>query len=155
MASEDGPEPADLAALGKTEDQVMAELAAADAAYFDEPKAVAVRYDRTSGRFIVDLANDTTFIFPARLAQGLAGADPDLLAEVEIAPGGTCLRWEKLDNDFSIGGLLAGSFGGKTWMAHLRSELARQGGLTKTAAKSRASRENGRKGGRPRKSTSS
>jgi hypothetical protein len=118
MASEDRPEPADLAALGKTEDQVMAAMG-------------------------------------ARLAQGLAGADPDLLAEVEIAPGGTCLRWEKLDNDFSIGGLLAGSFGVKIWMAHRRSELARQGGLTKTAAKSQASRENGRKGGRPRTSTSS
>lgn len=153
MASKDRPDPADLAALGKTEAQVMAELAAADEAYLDEPKAVAARYDRTSGKFIVDLANDTTFIFPARLAQGLADADPDLLAEVEIAPGGTCLRWEKLDNDFSIGGLLAGSFGGKTWMASLRSDLARQGGRAKSPAKSQASRENGRKGGRPKNST--
>lgn len=153
MASEDRPDPAALAALGKTEEQFMQELAKADKAYQDEAKAVSARYDQESGKFIIDLANGTTFIFPASLAQGLAGADPKLLAEVEIAPGGTVLHWEKLDADFSVDGLLAGSFGGKTWMQRLRSELARQGGKAKSDAKARAARENGKKGGRPRKTT--
>jgi hypothetical protein len=116
-----------------------------------EPRAVAARYDRASGQFIINLNNGTTFIFPADLCQGLAGADPDLLAEVEITPSGAGLHWERLDNDFSIMGLMLGSFGGKTWMAKLRSEFARQAAQVKSEARARASRENGKKGGRPRK----
>lgn len=153
MASDDRPDPATLAAIGKTEAQFLQELAAADEAYANEAKAVAARYDPDSGKFIIDLANGTTFIFPAALAQGLAGADPKLLAAVEIAPGGTVLHWDELDADFSVNGLLAGSFGGKTWMARLRSELARQGGQAKSEAKARAARANGKKGGRPRKTS--
>lgn len=153
MGKDDRPDPAALAALGKTEAQFLQELAAADEAYRDEAKAVAARYDRDSGKFIIDLANGATFIFPASLAQGLAGADPELLAEVAIAPGGTVLHWETLDADFSVDGLLAGSFGGKTWMKRLRAELARQGGKATSPAKARAARENGKKGGRPRRTT--
>lgn len=153
MVNDDRPDPALLAALGKTEEQFLQELEAADQVYENEAKAVSARYDQEAGKFVIDLANGTTFIFPSSLAQGLAGADPKLLAEVEIAPGGTALHWEKLDADFSVDGLLAGCFGGKTWMKRLRSELARQGGQAKSEAKARASRENGKKGGRPRKTS--
>jgi hypothetical protein len=144
-----------LAHMGMTEAEFRAELAAADGAQRladeTEPRAVAARYDRASGQFIINLNNGTTFIFPADLCQGLAGADPDLLAEVEITPSGAGLHWERLDNDFSIMGLMLGSFGGKTWMAKLRSEFARQAAQVKSEARVRASRENGKKGGRPRK----
>ncbi len=58
-------------------------------------------------------------MFPAELAQGLGGASPKDLAEVEVTPSGAGLRWSNLDADFSLPNLLAGEFGSKKWMARL------------------------------------
>lgn len=153
---EDRPDAAVLAEMGMSEAEFDHELRLADErsriADETEPRAVSVRFDRASDQFVVGLKTGATFIFPARLCQGLAGGDPDALADVTITPSGDGLRWPTLDNDFSIMGLMLGSFGGKTWMAKLRSEFARQAARTKSPARARASRENGKKGGRPRKS---
>lgn len=110
----------------------------------NEPRAAAARYDRVSGRVIVDLENGCTFAFPPRLAQGLEGATDDQLAAVEILGRGYGLHWEELDADLSLPGLMAGIFGTKAWMA-------RRAGQTTSAAKAAAARANGAKGGRPRK----
>lgn len=112
-----------------------------------EPRAVAACYDRKADRIVVDLANGATFAFPRHLAEGLDGATPDQLAAVELAGSGFGLHWESLDADFSIAGLMAGSFGTKAWMR----ELARRAGSVTSPAKAAAARANGAKGGRPRK----
>jgi hypothetical protein len=91
------------------------------------------------------MQNGATFIVPTELLQGLRGAAPELLAEVELWSEGTALHWERLDADFRIPALLLGVFGGKTWM----SELGRAGGAVTSPAKAAAARENGKKGGRP------
>ena len=111
-----------------------------------EPRAAASRYDRESGRIVVDLTNGCTFAFPARLAQGLEAATDAQLAEVEILGGGYGRHWEGLDVDLSVPGLLAGLFGTRAYMA-------RQAGQATSAAKAAAARINGTKGGRPRKSS--
>ena len=36
-----------------------------------EPRARAARYDRRTGRVVVELTNGCSFAFPARMAQGL------------------------------------------------------------------------------------
>ncbi|MBC7542776.1 MAG: DUF2442 domain-containing protein [Candidatus Sericytochromatia bacterium] len=134
-----------------TDAEIDAMVTAGHAAAVDqEPRAVDARYDRDSNRIVVDLANGTTFIFPAWMGQGLAGADPDLLAEVTLSPEGYGLHWAKLDADLSIAGILQGSFGGARWMAQVRSELARQAGSVTSEAKAKAARTNGQKGGRPK-----
>jgi hypothetical protein len=69
------------------------------------------------------------------------------LARVEITPDGFGLHWEVLDADLRIPGLAAGVFGTKAWMR----ALAAQAGSARTSRKAAAARENGRKGGRPRK----
>lgn len=112
-----------------------------------EPRAKSARYDRKSGKIIVELTNGCTFVFPPELAQGLAGAKPEELAGVEILPPGFALGWDKLDAHFSLAGLLQGIFGTRAWM----SELGRRGGSVTSEAKAAAVRENGKKGGRPRK----
>lgn len=114
-----------------------------------EPRATNAFYDAKLKRFVVDLANGATFIFPPSLSEGLADASAKDLKEVTITPSGEGLRWERLDADLSLTSLLMGIFGSRSWM----SELGRQGGKAKTAAKVQASRENGRKGGRPRRRT--
>lgn len=113
-------------------------------AHTNEPRAATARYDRASGRIIVDLENGCTFAFPPRLAQGLEGASDDQLAAVKILGQGYGLHWEELDVDLSLLGLMAGIFGTKAYMA-------RRAGQVTSAAKAAAARVNGAKGGRPRK----
>ncbi|PRD43143.1 DUF2442 domain-containing protein [Phyllobacterium phragmitis] len=117
------------------------------AARANEPRAAAARYDRVSGRVIVDLENGCTFAFPPRLAQGLQDGSDDQLAAVEILGQGYGLHWEALDVDLSLPGLMAGIFGTKAWMA-------RRAGQARSEAKAAAARANGAKGGRPRKTAS-
>jgi len=88
--------------------------------------------------------------FQAKLAEGLAGAPPESLADIEISPAGLSLYWPRLDADLYVPALLQGVFGSKSWMAR---ELGANGGRARTAAKTAAARENGLKGGRPRKHT--
>lgn len=66
---------------------------------------------------------------------------------MEVEGNGYGLHWESLDADLTVPGLLAGIFGSTAWMR----ELGRRGGSAASEAKARAARENGRKGGRPRK----
>jgi hypothetical protein len=113
-----------------------------------EPRARAARYDRKTGRVLVDLINGCGFAFPARKAQGLEQASDAELAQVEILGLGVGLHWERLDVDLSVPGLLAGLFGTKTYMD--RQRAARAGAAT-SAVKAEAARRNGAKGGRPRK----
>lgn len=141
-----------------TEEEFAAQAAAAEARQVErvasgavEPTAIAVRYDHESRKFTLELANGTAFIFPADHCQGLRGASNEDLAAVELTPGGYGLHWEALDADLGIAGLLQGFFGGPAWMDRLRRELAAKGGRSRSAAKIAAVRENGKKGGRPRK----
>jgi Protein of unknown function (DUF2442) len=116
-----------------------------------EPRAVAAAFDSDAGRVRIDLTNGCAFEFPVALVQGLEGAAPDDLAQVEVYPGGEGLRWERLDVDLSVPGLLAGVFGGEAWMRQMGRQMGRKGGSARTQSKARAARENGRRGGRPRK----
>jgi hypothetical protein len=112
-----------------------------------EPRAVAVCYDRRTRKVLIDLDNGCTLLVPPELAQGLTGASPTKLADVVVLGPGTAVSWPQLDVQFSVTGLLTGIFGTRAWMA----ELGRAGGRVKSAAKSRAARRNGTRGGRPRK----
>ena len=67
-----------------TDAAIDAALERGRAAHAGEPRAAAARYDRASGRVIVDLTNGCAFAFPPRLAQGLDTASDDQLAAVEI-----------------------------------------------------------------------
>lgn len=130
-----------------TDAAIDAALERGRAARASEPRATAARYDRASGRVIVDLENGCTFAFPPRLAQGLEAASDDQLSAVEILGQGYGLHWEELNVDLSLPGLMAGIFGTKAWMA-------RRAGQATSAAKAAAARANGAMGGRPRKATS-
>ncbi|MDX2214312.1 MAG: DUF2442 domain-containing protein [Oculatellaceae cyanobacterium bins.114] len=99
---------------------------AATQANLTEPRAVSAYYDSTVGLVIIRLQSGAIFSFPPEIAQGLAGAEPDVLAQVEVTPMGDGLHWETLDADFSVAGLLAGVFGTKRWMADLQQRWLQQ-----------------------------
>lgn len=107
------------------------------------PAATAARYDSKSGRLVIDFANGATFMVPARTLQDLEAASDEALADIRVEHG-YALRWERLDVDFTIPGLMAGMFGTAAFMAG-------KAGQGRSRAKAAAARENGRKGGRPRK----
>jgi hypothetical protein len=110
--------------------------------------AVSARYDRRTARVVVNLNTGVQVTFPVRLTEGLSGASQADLAEIEISPSGLGLHWPKLDADVYVPALLQGVFGSKSWLA---AQLGAAGGKVRSRAKAAASRENGRKGGRPRK----
>lgn len=109
-----------------------------------EPRAVSARYDAKARRIVVELTSGATFAFPPALVQGLSDATPEQLADVEVSPVGYGLHWPRLDEDYSVPGLMNGVFGTAKWMA------AKAGRAT-SEAKAAAARANGAKGGRPRK----
>lgn len=114
----------------------------------DRGYAKKAKYDRRRRRVVVSLNNGVEIAFPPHLAEGLDGASDAELSEIEITPAGLGLHWPKLDADVYVPALMNGIFGSKRWMA---AEMGAAGGRAVTAAKAAAARENGAKGGRPRR----
>ncbi len=112
------------------------------------PKAVSARYDRRIRRVVVQLNSNLGIFFSPRDAEGLEHATPEQIADIEISPSGYGLHFPKLDADLYLPALLEGVFGSERWMA---SRMGMRGGRSKSAAKTMAARENGKKGGRPRR----
>lgn len=108
--------------------------------------ATSVRYDDTSARITISLSSGLELSFSPITVQGLENAQPADLAEIEISPSGLGLYFSKMDTDLYIPSLLHGLLGTEKWMA----ENGRKGGKARTEAKIAASRENGKRGGRPR-----
>lgn len=112
------------------------------------PLVTSVEYKAAPGLdlFILKLSDGSRRAIPREDLQGLQSGTKDQLARVEILGGGTGLHWPDLDADLYVPGLLRGIYGAKKWMA----KIGRRGGMVTSAAKKRAARANGAKGGRPR-----
>lgn len=114
----------------------------------EEPLVTEVEYKPGPGLdlFILKLTGGHRQVIPREDLQGLQSGTEEQLAHVEILGGGTGLHWPDLDADHYVPGLLRGIYGNKHWMA----KIGHAGGLVRSAAKKRAARANGMKGGRPR-----
>jgi hypothetical protein len=112
------------------------------------PTAIAAHYDRRTGVVVIDLSSRLSVSFKPQDAQGLEGAKPAQLAEIEISPSGLGLHFPKLDADLYLPSLLEGFLGSRRWIA---AQLGKAGGQARSVAKARAVRANGKLGGRPRK----
>ncbi len=110
------------------------------------PIARAVRYDSRRGLIVITLEGGCEFSFPVALAEGLAGAPRSKLAKIKISPNGLGLHWPLLDADLYVPGLIEGAFGSRRWM----QQIGKIGGASRSSVKAKASRENGKRGGRPK-----
>lgn len=131
-------------------DELHAEFAAARARTERnariEPRAVKAWYDDERGLVMFELKNGCVFGFPPPEDPywELSEATPEQLAKVEIGFGGRHLLWDEIDAGIVIPGLLLHLLNVKAWYAKWL-------GGAKSEAKAAAARENGKKGGRPRK----
>ena len=100
-------------------------------------------------RYDLTFVNDVVLQIPRRLLQGLESYGPDdaVLKEVQVLGPGSVLHWDKPDIQHYVPDLVVGLYGTDQWMKSIGKRM----GSTKTAKTARASRENGKKGGRPRK----
>lgn len=115
------------------------------------PRAVSARYDRRSGRIVIQLSSNLEVSFLPRDAQGLEYATPAKLQDIQVTPSGFGIHFPKLDADLYVPAILEGFLGSKKWMA---ARLGQLGGRARSAAKRAASKRNGALGGRPRKGKS-
>jgi len=115
----------------------------------DEPLVTEVEYRPGPGLdlLILKMSDGHRQVIPREDLQGLQSATKEQIARVEILGSGTGLHWPDLDVDLYVPSLLRGVYGNKKWMA----EIGRSGGSVRSAAKKRAARANGLKGGRPRR----
>jgi hypothetical protein len=113
-----------------------------------EPRVAEVQYK--SGPeldiLILKLSDGHRHLIPREDLEGLQGATPEQIAQVEVLGNGTGLRWPALNLDHYIPSLLQNVYGTKRWM----EQIGLRGGSIKSAAKRRSSQANGLKGGRPR-----
>jgi hypothetical protein len=96
---------------------------------------------------VVGLSTESTVEVPRARIAGFAKADAALLADLAINPGAESLWSANVDDGVLLEQLLATAFG-----EHLVMTVgARIAARRRSPAGSAASRENGKKGGRPRK----
>ena len=114
----------------------------------EQPLAASVEYKPGPGLdlIVLKLTDGHRHLFPREDLQGLQSATKEQIANVEIVGGGTGLHWPDLDADLYVPSLLRGIYGNRQWMA----KIGQRGGLATTPEKKRASRANGKLGGRPR-----
>jgi len=122
------------------------ELAVREARESDriEPRAQAVRYDARQGLVMVELRSGFAFGFPPERVGGLESATADELGKARASPSGDGLHWDDLDVHASLTGVVAEALNLSEWAPRLMGQV-------RSAAKARAARANGLKGGRPRK----
>jgi len=112
------------------------------------PRAESAHYDAGRNRVIVRLTTGVELGFAPRDVEGLEHASVGDLKVIEVEAFGLGIHFPKLGADLYVPALLEGVLGSKRWMA---TQLGAAGGRVRSAAKAAASRENGKRGGRPRR----
>jgi hypothetical protein len=110
--------------------------------------ATSVSYASKLQALLVGFADQSAVMLPVKNYPELRSLSSAELKAFEIGFGGAALCLERRDLHISIAGLVAAS---RSLMAMANTVVAAHHGRRSSKAKAAASRENGRKGGRPRK----
>jgi hypothetical protein len=110
-------------------------------------RGVRAFYDPVEEQVVVSLANRASFRVPVERLAAVAKADAAARAGVTVSQDGDGLRWDELNVDYYWPYLLGVLLGPAAWKRAAYGVVS----SIKSPAKAKASRENGKKGGRPRK----
>ncbi len=134
-----------------TEAEILAQIPAARRrarqAQKTEPHAKRAWYDPHDRALHISLTNGAGIGVPVALIEEFRSVPDRQLAKVEVDFAGVGLHWEKLDADLSVVGLARLALGSRV----LLRAAGAVGGASRSVAKAKAARRNGRKGGRPRR----
>lgn len=154
MATSKAKGPGSVDPHGEFEARYLAALKAGEASQAAEPHARSVSFDPETGRVTLMLTSGVSIGFDVTSVRELADATDAQLAELSLSPSGSTLSLRSLDVDVAIDGLVLSLLGGTGWQAAMRSHINRELARSQSEARRRASQENGKKGGRPRRQSS-
>lgn len=131
-----------------TDNEIEKALASALSAA-TSPAVASARIESEKGEkhLVLILRDGSKHSVPVSRLERLAEVDDLLVSNIEVSEDGLGIHWPGLDWDLYVPALLSGVYGTQKWM----SALGKIGGQRRSAAKSKAARENGCKGGRPRR----
>lgn len=101
---------ASLPAMTKTQSGVCCWTLQANQTMNDKNSLLAVRAWVKERSVFIELADGRQVNFPASRFPRLATASDQQLAEVSLRLNGGALRWETLDEDITVAGIVAGKF---------------------------------------------
>jgi hypothetical protein len=116
------------------------EFRAQSVAYLPDRDAIEVITVRNGG-----------FLIPRNLIGALEDVGPDDLAKMELWPDGSLIEIEDLDIHISVDGMVKAALPVLVPSRIMAGFFAASGGAAKSKAKAKSSRQNGKKGGRPKK----
>lgn len=134
-----------------TSAEYAAALATGQLASESEVRAQAVRYVPERDAVEILTSQGAGFLIPRQWIEALKDVALDELANLTVWPDGSAIELEDRDIQISVSGLLSAVLPAMLPSRAVAALFASRGGQSTSAAKKASSRENGLKGGRPRK----
>ena len=119
-----------------------------------EIRAQAVRYVADRDAIEIVTARHAGFLVPRGWIGALQDVPVEELAQLEIWPDGSAIELESRDIQISVDGLMTAILPAMLPARTVAAIFASRGGRATSEAKRSSAQENGRRGGRPRKTTS-
>lgn len=135
-----------------TDEEFAAALAASRAESETEIRAQAVRYVADQDAIEVVTTRHAGFLIPRTWVGALEGIPIEELVRLEVWPDGSAIELEGRDVHISVDGLMTAVLPAMVPPRTVAAIFASRGGRATSDAKRSSARENGRRGGRPRKS---
>lgn len=134
-----------------TDAEFASALAAGRAEAETEIRAQAVRYVADRDAVEVVTTRHAGFLIPRGWIGALQDVPVEELAQLEIWPDGSAIELETRDIHISVDGLLTAILPAMLPTRTVAAIFASRGGRATSEAKRSSAQENGRRGGRPRK----